>query len=162
MEFSTNFLFLAVFFIWFLVLTYFVFKLYSANIKISGDKGKDSVVALINEVLAKEEKNAKTLDQIIASYDKINKDGLSHIQKIGLVRFNPFKDTGGDQSFILALVDAQDTGIVISSLHTRTGTRWYAKGVVGGKGVEYDLSDDEIKALRGARHLAQGEKRDNS
>ena len=87
--------------------------------------------------------------------NKINKDGQSHIQKIGLVRFNPFKDTGGDQSFILALVDAQDTGVVISSLHTRTGTRWYAKGVVRGKGVEYDLSDDEIKALRGARLLAQ-------
>lgn len=156
MEFSSALPIFVVLVVWLSVLSFFVFKVYSSINKVAGDGKKDSVVALINEVLAREEKNEKALDQLLASYDKINKDGLSHIQKIGLVRFNPFKDTGGDQSFILALVDAEDTGVVISSLHTRTGTRWYAKGVVRGKGVEYDLSDDEVKALRGARLLAQG------
>lgn len=88
-------------------------------------------------------------------YLKLKEDGLSHIQKVGLVRFNPFKDTGGDQSFILALVDANNTGIVVSSLHTRTGTRWYAKNIIQGKGSEYDLSDDEQKALAGAQFLSK-------
>ncbi len=113
----------------------------------------------MEDVLAKEEENKKTLDQLVSSYDKINRDGLSHIQKIGLVRFNPFKDTGGDQSFILALVDAENTGVIISSLHTRTGTRWYAKGVVLGKGAEYDLSEDEERALKGAKLLAATHKK---
>jgi len=83
--------------------------------------------------------------------DNIEKDGLLHIQKIGLLRFNPFKDTGGDQSFILSLINAADTGVVITALYSRSGTRWYAKRVVKGKGVEHDLSEDENKSLKIAR-----------
>ena len=48
-------------------------------------------------------------------------------QRIGLVRFNPFEDTGGNQSFALALLDGRGDGFVVSSLHARTGTRVYAK-----------------------------------
>ena len=79
--------------------------------------------------------------------DVLERDSTLHIQKIGLIRFNPFKDTGGDQSFTLALVDAHNTGIVISALHSRSGMRWYAKRVVMGKGHEFDLSDEERRAI---------------
>ena len=51
------------------------------------------------------------------------------IHKVGVVRFNPFKDIGGDQSFALALLDGKNSGVVISSLHTREGTRIYSKPV---------------------------------
>lgn len=155
MSFSPDFAILLFIVIWAGVLSFFVFKIYFGYSKISKNGKSDSVVGRLSEVLELEEKNKKTLDQLVTAYDKIYKEGATHIQKIGLVRFNPFKDTGGDQSFVLALVDAQDTGVIISSLHTRTGTRWYAKGVVRGKGVEYELSDDEVKALRGARLLSQ-------
>ncbi len=158
MSFSPEFAILIFIFIWVGVVSFFVFKMYSGYSKISKNGKSESVVGRLNEVFEMEEKNKKTLDQLVAAYDKIYREGATHIQKIGLVRFNPFKDTGGDQSFVLALVDAEDTGVIISSLHTRTGTRWYAKGVVRGKGVEYELSDDEIKALRGARLLAQDKK----
>ena len=70
-------------------------------------------------------------------------------QRIGLVRFNPFEDTGGNQSFALALLDANGDGIVFSSLHTRTGTRVYAKAVNGGRS-ETALSDEETQAVRDA------------
>jgi len=123
--------------------------------KLSKGSKKDSIVAVLTDVVERQESNKKVLDQLKLSYDKLEQDGSSHIQKIGLVRFNPFKDTGGDQSFILALVDSENTGVVISSLHTRTGTRWYAKGVVRGKGVGYELSDDEVRALRGAKPMSQ-------
>ena len=119
------------------------------------DGKKESLVKIIDDLGLREQENKKVIEELRHEYVKLEKQGLAHIQKIGLVRFNPFKDTGGDQSFILALVDAENTGVVISSLHTRTGTRWYAKGVVAGKGVEYELSDDEQKALKGARLLAQ-------
>ena len=119
------------------------------------DGKKESLVKIIDDLGLREQENKKVIEELRHEYIKLEKQGLAHIQKIGLVRFNPFKDTGGDQSFILALVDAENTGVVISSLHTRTGTRWYAKGVVAGKGVEYELSDDEQKALKGARLLAQ-------
>jgi len=158
MSLTPVFVVLALYFGWFLILTILFLRFYSSYAKLSKDGKKDSVVALLNDVDARSQTTKKMLDQVISAYDKLNIDGHSHIQKIGLVRFNPFKDTGGDQSFVLALVDGQDTGVVISSLHTRTGTRWYAKGVVKGKGVEYDLSEDEEKALRGAKHLSEQSK----
>ena len=54
-------------------------------------------------------------------------------QRIGLVRFNPFEDTGGNQSFAVALLDATGDGFVLSSLHARAGTRVYAKTVAAGR-----------------------------
>lgn len=93
----------------------------------------------------------KDIDNLKLYCDKIQKEGLLHIQKIGLVRFNPFKDTGGDQSFILSLVDGNDTGVIISGLYARSGTRWYAKRVIKGKSAEHELSDEEKKALKEAK-----------
>ncbi len=71
------------------------------------------------------------------------------VSRVGLVRFNPFEDTGGNQSFALALLDAAGDGIVVSSLHARSGTRVYAKAVRGGRGVT-TLSDEEETAVREA------------
>ncbi|HLQ33764.1 MAG TPA: DUF4446 family protein [Chloroflexota bacterium] len=68
------------------------------------------------------------------------------IQRVGLVRFNPFEETGGDQSFAIALLDQHGNGIVLSSLHNRTETRVYAKPVEGGRS-SYTLSDEEEQAL---------------
>lgn len=92
----------------------------------------------------------KDIDYLKAYCDKMEKDGLLHVQRIGFLRFNPFKDTGGDQSFILSLCDGKDTGVVISSLYSRSGTRWYTKRVINGKGIEHDLSDEEKKVLKEA------------
>jgi len=106
----------------------------------------------IMENLLKDTQAGKKDINYLKSYcDKIQRDGLLHIQKIGLVRFNPFKDTGGDQSFILSLIDGNDTGVIISGLYARSGTRWYAKKVVNGKSAEHALSDEEKRALREAK-----------
>lgn len=71
------------------------------------------------------------------------------VQRIGLVRYNPFEETGGNQSFALALLDANEDGVVLTSLHARAGTRVYAKALVGGRS-EGQLSDEESEALRRA------------
>jgi uncharacterized protein DUF4446 len=70
-------------------------------------------------------------------------------QRVGLVRFNPFEDTGGNQSFALALLDAEGNGWVLSSLHARTGTRVYAKAIRGGRS-DGALSDEEAAAIKQA------------
>jgi hypothetical protein len=70
-------------------------------------------------------------------------------QRIGIVRFNPFEDTGGNQSFAIALLDTHGDGVVISSLHARGSTRVYAKAVKGGK-AESAASAEEAQALRDA------------
>jgi hypothetical protein len=71
------------------------------------------------------------------------------IQCVGLVRYNPFQETGGDQSFALALVDKRGNGVVVSSLHSRTATRFYAKPVKGGTS-SLSLSTEEEQALQQA------------
>lgn len=137
--------------VWNIVITALFLRFYLYYARISKEGKKESLVKLLDGIVDTQEKTKKTLDLIVRACDKLEKDGLLHIQKVGLLRFNPFKDTGGDQSFILALVDAKDTGVIISSLHTRTGTRWYAKHVVTGKGTEYPLSHDEEVALKNAK-----------
>ena len=83
--------------------------------------------------------------------DDVKKDGRLHIQRVGLVRFNPFSDTGGSQSFTLALLDGHDNGLVMTSLYARTGNRWYIKEVRSGKGKELVLSKEEQSAVQKAK-----------
>jgi len=66
--------------------------------------------------------------------------------RLGFVRFNPFNDTGGDQSFCLAIIDARGNGYVLSSIHARTGTRVYAKQIQHGHS-SHNLSEEEAAAL---------------
>jgi hypothetical protein len=71
------------------------------------------------------------------------------LQRVGLVRFNPFADTGGDQSFAVAVLDRLGNGFVFSSLHGRGGTRFYAKPLRNGQS-SYQLSDEEAEAVKSA------------
>ena len=73
------------------------------------------------------------------------------LQKIGMVRFNPFEDTGGDQSFALCLTDAQGNGFVMSSLHRRTESKVYAKPLTAWHSA-YSLSVEEQQAMGIARN----------
>jgi hypothetical protein len=68
------------------------------------------------------------------------------LQKVGIVRFNPFQDSGGDQSFAIALLDQGGTGVVVSSLHGRAETRIFAKQVTNGRS-KHSLSDEEQQAI---------------
>ncbi|MBN1639662.1 MAG: DUF4446 family protein [Anaerolineae bacterium] len=72
---------------------------------------------------------------------------LQHaLQWMGMVRYNPFRDTGGDQSFAWALVDGRGNGVVLSSLHSRTSTRMYAKPLHEWES-SYSLTDEEQEAI---------------
>jgi hypothetical protein len=90
---------------------------------------------------------ARELDDLAARSAILEAAGRRAIQRVGLVRFNPFEDTGGNQSFALALIDAAGTGFIVSSLHTRTGTRVYAKSITDGRS-DGALSQEETDALR--------------
>lgn len=107
--------------------------------------------SILEHLLSEVKIAQRDLSLVISRCDTIEKHILLHIQKIGLLRFNPFKDTGGDQSFIVTLLDANNTGIVISGLYARSGTRWYAKRVVEGKGLDHELSDEEKRAIKEAK-----------
>jgi hypothetical protein len=79
------------------------------------------------------------------------------VRGVGVVRFNAFQDTGSDLSFAVALLDAGENGLVVSSIYGREESRTYAKPVREGKSP-YQLSGEEQEAIRRAkavtRHLA--------
>lgn len=141
---------LVILIIWNAIITYLLLNQRSTSQKILRGGKRENILDLLSEVLEKEKKIIRDQVETNKKVEGLLFDSQFYIQKIGLVRFNPFNDTGGDQSFILALVDEQDSGVVISGLHTRNGTRWYAKKVQHGAGVEHELSNDEAKAIKTA------------
>lgn len=84
----------------------------------------------------------------------VEREAAASLHRVGIVRFNPFADTGGQQSFVVALLDAGGTGFLISSLHSRQATRLYLKQISGGRS-DTALSDEESEAIR--RALAEGD-----
>lgn len=110
----------------------------------------ESLEAVMGEHLETVHQVGRDLDELTARTAVLESSARHHFARMGLVRFNPFPDTGGNQSFALALLDKSEGGFVVSSLHSRTGTRIYAKSVVGGK-ADTSLSTEETEALDQAR-----------
>ena len=96
-----------------------------------------------------EEKYSKLLD-MVTDMDKTDK---TKIQKIGLIRYNPFDEMGGNLCFALALLDGYDNGVVLNGIHSRTGSFTYAKPIEMGVST-YMLSEEEIKAVEMAKNQA--------
>jgi len=107
----------------------------------------------IDEILDRQLKRIDSLTERIDALNKLHREleSLSQrtIQKVAVIRYNPFADTGGDQSFAIALLDSLGNGVVLSSLHSRTDTRVFAKAVQSGRS-KYQLSDEEQDAIKKA------------
>jgi hypothetical protein len=108
-----------------------------------------SLEAVLDAHLDKVFQVSKELDEVAARTTTLEREGRRAFQRVGLVRYNPFEETGGNQSFALALLDANADGWVLSSLHARSGTRVYAKAITGGRS-DAALSDEETAAIRQA------------
>lgn len=107
---------------------------------------------ILETMIGNDEEFRKRIRDSERAIAESNEEGKLHVQQMGIVHFNPFSDTGGSQSFSLALLDAKDNGIVITSLYARTGNRWYVKQVRAGKGTQLELSKEEEHAIKNA-HL---------
>ena len=90
-----------------------------------------------------------------AAIAAIQQNMVTHLQRVGIVRYNPFADTGGDQSFSLALADAEGNGVVVSSLHRRNENRVYAKPLARWEST-YLLTEEEKQAIVIAREGGAG------
>lgn len=109
---------------------------------------KKDLLSALNLFIAKSENNQNALDQLKSVVEKEIKQNRDHLQRIGFKRFNPFTDTGGNQSFILSVLDENGDGIVISSLHSRENTRVYAKRVIKGSSEDQVLSKEELQVIK--------------
>jgi hypothetical protein len=132
--------------IWLGILTYFFLKERSyLRLLFPQDESRDIRAKLREVVTAVSEfKQENTL--LAKKLDDLTVEGMSHIQKVEIVRYNPYNDTGGDQSFSVVILDGKLNGLLITSLHSRSGTRIYTKIIKSGKS-DLDLSKEEIVLL---------------
>ena len=104
------------------------------------------------------EEAAKKIEELDSEIAKINKElkerkkeSESHIQKFGLIRYNPFNELGGDQSFSLALLDKHNNGIVVTSIFNHEKSRVFGKMIINGES-QYRLSKEEGEAIEQAKN----------
>lgn len=106
----------------------------------------------IEDIIIDHSKIIKTLDKDIQELYNISNqiNILAHkgFHKFAMIRFNPFKEVGGNQSFSLALLNGRNNGLVLSSLYTREGTRVYTKAIVNGASENYPLTEEEKEVIR--------------
>ena len=136
-------------FIWFVVLTFFVWKQQKFLKSLFPKNGERDIRKKFEEVLRQIDKFSLDLTQLRENLDRVKVDGIDHIQKVELLRFNPYGDTGGNISFTVALLNKKGSGIIVTSLHARSGTRIFAKPIVEGKG-KHELSKEEEEVLKKA------------
>lgn len=139
-----------IFGVWIILLSAVVAWIFNYFQRFSKEVGKGNLIRILEKILETEGQNAKSLSELEREVARIGEAGRFYLQKLGLVRFNPFHEMGGDHSFSLALLDATDSGFILTGLHTRERTRIYIKRVKKGKS-EHELSEEEDKALRLAK-----------
>jgi len=137
---------LVVFGVWLTGLSVVFYLLLAHYRRLAKGSEKENLEKILGKILDLESVNSKEIGKIWDRVSLLEKDGGFHIQKVGLVKFNPFNETGGAQSFSLAVLDGHQNGFLITGLHGRDRTRVYVKPVSGGKS-SLELSAEERKAL---------------
>jgi len=115
----------------------------------------DSLPAALERLATRLSETTARTERLVARTEQIDLALAHAVQGVGLVRFRAFQDTGGDQSFALALADGEGNGVVISALYGRGATRIYAKPVQGWLSPK-TLSDEEKQALAQTRQVIVG------
>lgn len=136
--------------IWLIVLTLIFLRSESRWRKLSAGITKGDLRSLLEKLEHDQRLNTKEIAAVSQTLTDFKTDALNHLQHVGFLRYNPFSDTGGDQSFCLSLLDGQGSGIVLSSLHSREQTRIYAKPIRRGKSIGYTLSKEERVVIQNA------------
>lgn len=137
--------------IWVAVLSVVVFRVMNHYNKLTVGISSKTMQDVLSSLLTKQETSSKDIHILQEALRYVEADGKLHLQRIGVVRFNPFSDTGGSQSFTLAILDGKDNGIIMTSLYARTGNRWYIKHIKAGQCLDVELSKEEQSAIKKAR-----------
>lgn len=148
---NTLYIFLGFLFIWLSVVSFFLFKTRAHYNNLVLRTKKRRIDDVLDQLIEKDESNTKEITKLKKSVEEIIYKSKSYYQKIGFLRFNPFDRVGGDQSFIIALLDSENSGLILNFLYTREGMRVYSKKVKAGISEEYELSAEEKEAVKKAR-----------
>lgn len=137
--------------LWLLVISYVLWTTRSHYNTLIAKTKKGTIGDILSMLIKKDEVCATHLQELRNHLLPLIEKEKVHYQKIGFHRFNAFERSGGKQSFIIALLNGEDTGIIINFLYTREGMRVYAKRMNKGMSEEYELSHEEKETIKKAK-----------
>ncbi len=138
---------LLVFFIWNIYLSYNLSKIKRRTRSFFASSEAKDLEGIIYKQIKKTNEIDCAIKKIVEDNKKIKGNLSECVQKVGVVRFNPFGDVGGNQSFVIALLDNSLNGVIIQGLYSRDGVRVYSKEIKEGKS-EYALGKEEEEAIK--------------
>jgi len=142
---------LAFFFAWLFVLTFIVLKTKNHYERLMKNSHKTSLESVLESLLHESEKHKILTETQLKKISELQISAQHAYRKIGMVQFHAFGKTDGEKSFVIALLNDMNTGIVINFMYIPEGVRVYAKQVKEGKGVQHELSAEEKEAIAQAR-----------
>ncbi|MFH1561254.1 MAG: DUF4446 family protein [Patescibacteria group bacterium] len=131
---------------WSLLLSLLLLRIVRRYRRLFG-KGTVGIDKVLDKILDGDNQRDRQIKLVLAQIEKLEKKTDNCLSSSGLVKFNPFSDLGGSQSFSLALLNRLGLGVIISGLHGRQTTRVYAKLL----GQEGKLSAEEELAIKKAK-----------
>ncbi len=148
------FLILGILFVWIITLEWrFLRATRTLRILFKGRTGVD-LEQMLRAYLQRVDHTDQALAEMVSRTAELERKAPTNVQHVGVIRFNPFPDKGGDQSFAVALLDDRADGVVFTGLHSRGDSRIYAKPVVGGNST-YALTEEEKEAISRALGKSQ-------
>jgi hypothetical protein len=110
-------------------------------------KNLEEVLVMAGKKLNQLEETQKKIDRHLTTIDaRLDKS----IRNVETLRFNPFVEAGGNQSFAIALLNDEGNGVILSSLYARDRMSVFAKPVVAGKS-SFELTEEEKIVLNKAK-----------
>jgi len=140
-------IFFAIAVFWLIVLTFLLVRTMLHYNRLTADVSKKDLISSLNHLISTLDQNSDDIKSLQERLTVEVSENKKHLQRVGFRRYNPFTDTGGDQSFSVVFLDDNGDGIMISSLHSRENTRLYAKKVEGGKVINQALSKEEQEVI---------------
>lgn len=147
MENIIIYIILGLIFIWNIVITSSLLKTKKKNAELLRGVDGKNLEKILNLHIERVEKAVQQNVKIEKEFSDFKKFSKRFLYKIGFRRFNPFQNTGGDQSFAIAILDDDNDGLVISSMHAREGTRVFSKPVKKGEEDKYKFSEEESSVV---------------
>lgn len=131
------------------ILQYQIYNFKKRLDELFGKKSSEDIEKILTGYVKGVKHYFEEVDELKKFSEKLYEHAEKSIQKVAMIRFNPFNDVGGNQSFSIAMLDLNDNGILITSLFGREGTRVYSKKITSGIPESF-LSEEEQDVLKKA------------
>jgi len=141
---------LAFFFGWLALMTFIVMKLRNHYRRLTKRSGVHSLDTLLDILLNEAEKGKNHQQMLEKKIAELQLASHHAYRKIGMVQFYALGKTEGEKSFVIALLNELNTGLVLNFMYISEGVHVYAKKIKDGKGEGYELSTEEKQAIHTA------------